>query len=86
MGVLQITSIFIPIPWVTHNEQVKNAKILEKLGLAEILNQGELTPENLVLKMRRFYEKEKNYDSSEVENIFLKNAQDKILKEIGIQK
>lgn len=86
MGVLQIPSIFIPIPWVTHNEQVKNAKILEKLGLAEILNQGELTPENLVLKMRRFYEKEKNYDSSEVENIFLKNAQDKILKEIGIQK
>lgn len=84
MGVLQIPSIFIPIPWVTHNEQEENAKILEKLGLAEILNQGELTPENLVLKMRRFYEKEKNYDSSEIENIFLKNAQEKILEEIGI--
>ncbi len=84
MGVLQIPSIFIPIPWVTHNEQEENARILEKLGLAEILNQGELTPENLVLKMRRFYEKEKNYDSSKIENIFLKNAQEKILEAIGI--
>jgi UDP-N-acetylglucosamine--N-acetylmuramyl-(pentapeptide) pyrophosphoryl-undecaprenol N-acetylglucosamine transferase len=84
MGVLQIPSIFIPIPWVTHNEQQENAKILEKLGLAEILNQGELTPENLVLKMRRFYEKEKDYDPSEVEEIFLKDAQEKILEEIGI--
>lgn len=84
MGVLQIPSIFIPIPWVTHNEQEENAKILEKLGLAEILNEGELTPENLVLKMRRFYEKEKNYDPLEIEDIFLRNAQEKILKEIGI--
>ena len=84
MGVLQIPSIFIPIPWVTHNEQEENAKILERLGLAEILNQGELTPENLVLKMRRFYEKEKDYDPSGIENIFLKNAQEKILVEIGI--
>lgn len=84
MGVLQIPSIFIPIPWVTHNEQEENAKILQRLGLAEILNEGELTPENLVLKMRRFYEKEKNYDPSEIENIFVRNAQEKILKEIGI--
>jgi UDP-N-acetylglucosamine--N-acetylmuramyl-(pentapeptide) pyrophosphoryl-undecaprenol N-acetylglucosamine transferase len=84
MGVLQIPSIFIPIPWVTHNEQEENAKILERLGLAKILNEGELTPENLVLKMRRFYEKEKNYNPSEVEKIFVRNAQEKILKEIGI--
>jgi UDP-N-acetylglucosamine--N-acetylmuramyl-(pentapeptide) pyrophosphoryl-undecaprenol N-acetylglucosamine transferase len=84
MGVLQIPSIFIPIPWVTHNEQEENARILENLGLAEILNQGELTPENLVLKMRRFYEKEKDYDPSEVEEIFLQDAQEKILEEIGI--
>jgi UDP-N-acetylglucosamine--N-acetylmuramyl-(pentapeptide) pyrophosphoryl-undecaprenol N-acetylglucosamine transferase len=84
MGVLQIPSIFIPIPWVTHNEQEENAKILERLGLAKILNEGELTPENLVLKMRRFYEKEKNYNPSEIEKIFVRNAQEKILKEIGI--
>jgi UDP-N-acetylglucosamine--N-acetylmuramyl-(pentapeptide) pyrophosphoryl-undecaprenol N-acetylglucosamine transferase len=84
MGVLQIPSIFIPIPWVTHNEQEENAKILERLGLAKILNEGELTPENLVLKIRRFYEKEKNYNPSEIEKIFVRNAQEKILKEIGI--
>jgi len=84
MGVLQIPSIFIPIPWVTHNEQEENAKILEKLGLAEILNEGELTPETLVLRMRRFYKKEKNYNPSEIKNVFIKNAQERILKEIGI--
>lgn len=84
MGVLEIPSILIPIPWVTHNEQEENARILERLGLAEILNQGELTPENLVLKMRRFFEREKDYDSSEIESVFLRNAQEKIIQEIGL--
>ena len=40
MGVLMIPSIFIPIPWVPHNEQYENAKILKDLGLAEIISEG----------------------------------------------
>lgn len=84
MGVLKIPSIFIPIPWVTHNEQERNANILKTLGLAEILPEGELIPENLVLKMRRFYNKEKIYNQKEIDKIFLKNAQKIILKEIGL--
>lgn len=84
MGVLKIPSIFIPIPWVTHNEQERNAKVLKNLGLAEILPEGELIPENLVLKMKRFYNREKNYDEKEIDKTFLKNAQKIILEEIGL--
>jgi len=32
-------AIFIPIPWVSHNEQRKNAEVLEKAGSAVILDQ-----------------------------------------------
>jgi UDP-N-acetylglucosamine--N-acetylmuramyl-(pentapeptide) pyrophosphoryl-undecaprenol N-acetylglucosamine transferase len=84
MGVLKIPSLFIPIPWVTHNEQEENAQILKNLDLAEILPQGELIPENLVLKMRRFYKKEKDYNEKELEKMFPKDAHAKILKEIGL--
>jgi UDP-N-acetylglucosamine--N-acetylmuramyl-(pentapeptide) pyrophosphoryl-undecaprenol N-acetylglucosamine transferase len=84
MGVLKIPSLFIPIPWVPHNEQEKNAKILKDLGLAQILHEGELIPENLVLKIRRFYNKEKKYNEEEIEKVFLRDADKKILKSIGL--
>ncbi len=84
MGILKIPSIFIPIPWVTHNEQERNAQILKSLGLAEILPEGELFSENLVLKMKKFYNKEKIYDEKKIDKIFLKNAQRIILKELGL--
>lgn len=84
MGVLKIPSIFIPIPWVTHNEQEKNALVLKELGLAEIVPQGELTPENLALKIKRFYEKPKNFDTQEIDKVFLKDAHKIILQNIGL--
>lgn len=84
MGILKIPSVFIPIPWVTHNEQEKNAQILKDLGLAEILPEGELIPENLVLKISRFHKKEKDIDIKGVEKIFTKNAHNIIFQEIGI--
>jgi UDP-N-acetylglucosamine--N-acetylmuramyl-(pentapeptide) pyrophosphoryl-undecaprenol N-acetylglucosamine transferase len=39
--------IIIPIPWVSHNEQNKNAEMLKKYGLAEILNQETLNKDIL---------------------------------------
>ena len=39
---LQKPAILIPIPWSSHNEQLQNAKMLENLGLAKILTQGNL--------------------------------------------
>jgi len=45
---LEKPCILIPIPWVSHNEQYKNAKVLEEYGLAEILAEKDLTPENFL--------------------------------------
>jgi UDP-N-acetylglucosamine--N-acetylmuramyl-(pentapeptide) pyrophosphoryl-undecaprenol N-acetylglucosamine transferase len=40
-------AVLIPIPWVTHDEQTKNARVLEQVGTAVILPEVELTPERL---------------------------------------
>lgn len=45
---LQKPSLLIPIPWVSHNEQFENAMMVKNLGLANILNEKDLTPESLV--------------------------------------
>jgi UDP-N-acetylglucosamine--N-acetylmuramyl-(pentapeptide) pyrophosphoryl-undecaprenol N-acetylglucosamine transferase len=34
-------SIITPIPWVSHDEQTKNAKVLEKLGIGKIIKQDD---------------------------------------------
>ena len=44
---LQKPTIFIPIPWVTHNEQFLNASIAAETGIATILPEKELSPEAL---------------------------------------
>ncbi len=84
MGVLQIPSIFIPIPWVTHNEQQKNAEVLANLGLAEILPEGELTPEALVLKLEKFVAKKLDIKAEELKRVFKTNANELIMKNIKI--
>lgn len=57
MGVIGKPSIFIPIPWVTHNEQYRNAEIIKKLGFGEIIPEGELTPEKFLRTVKEFYKK-----------------------------
>lgn len=44
--------ILIPIPWVSHNEQNKNAEVLKKYGLAEILDQETLNADVLEKAIR----------------------------------
>lgn len=39
---LEKPALMIPIPWVSHNEQYENAKLISQLGLGEILNQDKL--------------------------------------------
>jgi UDP-N-acetylglucosamine--N-acetylmuramyl-(pentapeptide) pyrophosphoryl-undecaprenol N-acetylglucosamine transferase len=39
--------IFIPIPWTYQDEQTKNAQMLEKIGLAEIITQKDLSGASL---------------------------------------
>ncbi len=45
---LGLKCVLIPIPWVSHNEQLQNALLLERQNLAVILNQDELTVKNLL--------------------------------------
>jgi len=38
-------SLVIPIPWVSHNEQEKNAQLLKRLGSTVILHEKDLNPQ-----------------------------------------
>lgn len=44
-------ALFIPIPWVSHNEQYKNARILVNEGSAHILPENRLTKETLIVEL-----------------------------------
>lgn len=45
-------SLLIPIPWVSHNEQYLNAVMVRDNGLADILEQKDLSPEKFVEKVK----------------------------------
>ena len=59
-------AILIPLPWAGENEQIKNARLLEKQGAAKVIEQKDLTPEVLtetivdVLKQHAAYSKNLN--------------------------
>lgn len=83
LGLLRIPSILIPIPWVTHNEQMENAKILESVGLAKIINEGEFTTEKLQVILRLFSKEKIQVNEKKAEEIFVKNAAQKIVNNIN---
>ena len=82
VGVFQIPSIFIPIPWVTNNEQYENAKVLKDLGLAEIVNEGELTPEKLTFSIQKAVKRHYDLDTRKLQEIFTRDASEKIIDQI----
>ncbi len=84
IGLLQIPSIFIPIPWVTHDEQRKNAQILQDLGLAMIIEEGELIGDTLVHKVNSFLKKEKIVNKEDLTRIFTKDATERILNYLSL--
>jgi len=49
---LEKPALLIPIPWVSHNEQNKNAFMVKNAGLAEILAERDLTPEAFIEKIK----------------------------------
>lgn len=48
IAVVGTPTIFIPLPWSAEGEQEYNAKMLESVGLAEILRQEQATSEKLI--------------------------------------
>ncbi|HPR92218.1 MAG TPA: glycosyltransferase, partial [Candidatus Dojkabacteria bacterium] len=81
----RIPSILIPIPWVTHNEQQENAKILESVGLAKIIHEGEFTPEKLQVLLRLFSKEKLVIDEKKANEIFVLKAAEKIIQNINFR-
>ena len=84
VGVLKKYALFIPIPWVTHNEQYLNAKVLEDMGTAYILEEKYLEDCNLLKEIDRLEDKVKlrKIDEEKIEKIFPTNATYSMLEDI----
>ncbi|MDQ6986133.1 MAG: UDP-N-acetylglucosamine--N-acetylmuramyl-(pentapeptide) pyrophosphoryl-undecaprenol N-acetylglucosamine transferase [Candidatus Dojkabacteria bacterium] len=66
-------AIFIPIPWVSMNEQFKNAEYVESIGLGKILNQNDLTAEEIkqvLLDSVNFINIKENFNGTKLEDSF----------------
>jgi UDP-N-acetylglucosamine--N-acetylmuramyl-(pentapeptide) pyrophosphoryl-undecaprenol N-acetylglucosamine transferase len=48
--------LLIPIPWSSHNEQMKNAQFVVRRGLGRILEEGDLTPLSLTKEVKKMLE------------------------------
>lgn len=59
--VLDKPCLLIPIPWLFNNEQNVNAQMMKKLGLAEIVNQDDLSSEKLYQKLTIMMSQIENY-------------------------
>jgi UDP-N-acetylglucosamine--N-acetylmuramyl-(pentapeptide) pyrophosphoryl-undecaprenol N-acetylglucosamine transferase len=81
-GMNHVPSIFVPIPWVTQNEQYMNAAILRDKGLAVIINQDECTPA-LLMKTINDALASKGITDAEVP-VFALDADKKLAKEVAI--
>ncbi len=84
IGVLKKNALFVPIPWVTHNEQYLNAKVLEELGTAKILEEKHLEETTLLKELSLFEEQIKLRDVKldEIDEIFPLNATNRMLDDI----
>jgi UDP-N-acetylglucosamine--N-acetylmuramyl-(pentapeptide) pyrophosphoryl-undecaprenol N-acetylglucosamine transferase len=84
LGLFKKPSILIPIPWTRNNEQQENAQLLEKLNLAKIIPEGELTPDKLFIEINKMFKEKKEINEEKIEKIFTQNAGDKILESMEI--
>jgi UDP-N-acetylglucosamine--N-acetylmuramyl-(pentapeptide) pyrophosphoryl-undecaprenol N-acetylglucosamine transferase len=84
IGVLKKYALFIPIPWVTHNEQYLNAKVLENIGTAKILEEKYLVECNLLEEIDMFVKqiKMRDIDNNKLEELFPINGTSKLIDDI----
>ncbi|HCC68084.1 TPA: hypothetical protein DEP90_02685 [Patescibacteria group bacterium] len=82
IGVIQIPSIFIPISWVTHDEQTKNAQTLVSLGLSEILPEKDLKAINISVYIKDFLSRELGVNRKKIKNLFPTTALQQILSHL----
>ena len=84
MLALEKKLLIIPIPWLFNNEQVKNAKMFKKLGLAEILDQDVLNSGGLQGAIEKMMKNINNYrlNKDNKKNILIPDATKKIVDEL----
>jgi UDP-N-acetylglucosamine--N-acetylmuramyl-(pentapeptide) pyrophosphoryl-undecaprenol N-acetylglucosamine transferase len=77
-------AILIPIPWVSHDEQTKNAQLLEKLGSAIIIPQEKLSPDSLLGALKKIAGGLERYrrKAEEAREFVDLSAADKIAEEV----
>lgn len=69
-------ALLIPLPFSQNNEQLKNAKFLEDIGLGKVLQQGELNSKKLFQAIDLMFHDINNYkiNKKKFKNTFYKNA------------
>ena len=60
LGILGKRCVLVPIPWVSHHEQDKNAQILVDAGLATVVFESELTISTLVAAIEQALRQSRN--------------------------
>ncbi len=80
--------VLIPLPFSQNKEQLKNAKLLKKVGLAEILEQKSATSDKLLRLIKKITENLENYKKKGklARALVDVNAADKIIKVLEDEK
>lgn len=81
VGMNMLHGVFVPIPWVTRNEQYTNAMVLKEKGFAEIIEQDECTPQKLLKILQEQLKKSEKVVAKEP--LFPLDADQKLAREIG---
>ncbi len=83
LAALRKRAILIPISGSSHREQERNARLLKDLGLAQILEEGNLTGENLLLNIKKMLSLGPAVvDEEAIDKIFLPDAAQKVADEV----
>lgn len=82
LAILGLPAILIPIPWSWLNEQEKNAMLVKKAGTAEIISQGELTPQLLLKTIKTMLKNIKQYKNNafKAQKLIPENAAERLAK------
>ena len=81
---LEKPSLLIPIPWVSHNEQYENAKILKNAGLSEILEEKDLLKKDFSEYIKQTLTNIDKYKLNDlsIKNLIKQDAAEVICKEV----
>jgi UDP-N-acetylglucosamine--N-acetylmuramyl-(pentapeptide) pyrophosphoryl-undecaprenol N-acetylglucosamine transferase len=82
LAAMKKPAIVIPIPWATKDEQRKNARILENMGIGRILEEDILTKDKIILEVKSFLEDISNGNVNVDSSIVVKDGTERICNAI----